>query len=110
MAHVTYSDVPSMAELIRPPKSVARKLQELRELCNAHPDYLSVGDVAKFTGTKPDGIRNSIELGNCPFGFCWQLNQGGNKAFKIPTVTFYLWYTQQTGMIWKEAAEDGKPA
>lgn len=106
MAHITYTDVPSMTELMQPPKSVARKLQELRELCDANPDYLSIGDVAKFTASREDGIRSSIELGNCPFGFCWQRNRGGNKAFKIPTVTFYLWYTQQNGMLWKAAKED----
>ena len=47
---------------------------------------------AAFLGMDADSLRASIEHGGCPFGLGWQKDIRGNRAFKIPTATFYLWY------------------
>ena len=36
--------------------------------------------------------------GKCPFGLSWQKNIHGNRGYKIPTVTFLLWYTAGQGL------------
>lgn len=82
------------------PVTVAEKLEELLRLCDEHPNYLPLPEVAKLLGVKCDGLRNSIEHGRCPFGISWQL--GANKAFKVPTATFYLWYTNGGGLAMSE--------
>ena len=81
-----------MASLLVP-QAVTEKLSELAELCRKEPVYLKTSSVAQFLGMDPAGLRCSIERGQCPFGIFWQKDARGNKAFKIPTATFYLWYT-----------------
>lgn len=73
------------------PAVVTNRIVELNNLVSANPLYLSVADVAEFLHMKPAGLRSAIEHGSCPFGFGWKL--GENRACKIPTATFYLWYT-----------------
>jgi hypothetical protein len=79
------------------PKSITESITALNALVEQHPQYLPLPEVAKFIGANANGLRNSIEKGQCPFGLQWQKSLNGNKAFKIPTVTFYLWYTQGVG-------------
>ena len=79
------------------PVPVSEKLKELGQLVEKHPLYIPVPDLARFLGMDSDGLRASMEHGNCPFGLSWK--QGANRAFKVPTVPFYLWYTQGVG--WK---------
>jgi hypothetical protein len=80
------------------PEPIIRNIQTLNSMVTENPQYLSIVDVAKFLGVKPDGLRNSIDRGQCPFGFGWKINKNGNRGYKIPTVTFYLWYTQAVGL------------
>lgn len=78
------------------PQAVTDKLTELVALCEKEPVYLKTASTAQFLGMDPAGLRCSIERGQCPFGIAWQKDARGNKAFKIPTATFYLWYTNGT--------------
>lgn len=73
------------------PPEVENNLDQLYAMCEKNPVYIPLPEVAKFLGAKPDGIRSSIERKNCPFGFMWQI--GENRICKIPTATFFLWYT-----------------
>lgn len=86
-----------MSNLLKIPEPVERSLEQLNQLVEKHPIYLPVGEVAEFMGMDHDGLRRSIETGNCPFGIGWQKGLTGNRAFKIPTTTFYLWYTNGIG-------------
>ena len=75
------------------PAVIKRKLKDLNELVEQNPSYIGVTDAARFLGMNAQGLRKNIEMGHCPFGLAWQKNGSGNKAYKIPTVTFYFWYT-----------------
>lgn len=79
------------------PLPVAQKLDELTALVTRCPVDISVPDVASFLGMDAEGLRASIEGGSCPFGLGWQKTIKGYRGFKIPTVPFYLWYTQGVG-------------
>lgn len=82
------------------PQPVRSKLEELETLVEKYPDYIPIPVLASFLGANAEGLRNSIEKGNAPFGICWQkevrhgkLTRPGNRAYKVPTATFWLWYT-----------------
>ena len=79
------------------PQSVAEKLAALNELVDRHPQYIPVTEVAALMGMEPASLRASIDCGNCPFGLGWQKDIKGYKAYKVPTVPFYLWFTQGVG-------------
>lgn len=86
------------------PAPAEKKLIELNQLVTEHPEYIPLPNVAAFLGANAEGLRCCIERGQCPFGIMWQkdVKHGkstlpGNKAFKIPSVTFYLWYTHGVG-------------
>lgn len=68
--------------------------QELRELCDKYPVSIPVNVVADFLHVKPAGLRASIDQGRCPFGFSWIL--GDRAGYKVPTTTFWAWYTKGT--------------
>ena len=74
------------------PEPIASKLEELDTIVENHPLYIPIPLLSKFLGVTPDGLRASMEHGQCPFGFAWQ--QGANRGFKVPTTPFYLWFTQ----------------
>lgn len=77
------------------PKPIVDKLNDLQELVSIHQQYIPLPEVAAFLRMKPDTLRSSIDKGQCPFGLGGQL--GINRAYKIPTVPFYLWFTQGCG-------------
>ncbi|MEG2081439.1 MAG: hypothetical protein RRZ68_07760, partial [Oscillospiraceae bacterium] len=74
------------------PVNVLDKMHELTTLCEENPQYIPLPKISKFLGANAEGLRRSIESGQCPFGISWQKNIGGNKAFKIPTAKFYFWF------------------
>lgn len=76
------------------PEAIVEKLKELDELVEKYPQYIPINECADFLGAKKDGLRAAIENGKCPFGISWQCMGSVNRGFKIPTVTFYMWYTQ----------------
>jgi hypothetical protein len=79
------------------PSSIKERINELDELVANNPVSISVPDAAAFLGMKPEGLRSSIDKGSCPFGISWQISPTAMHSYKIPTVTFYLWYTQGVG-------------
>lgn len=83
-----------MNSVIKIPKPIADNLDELMKLCEEFPLKIPLTQVAEFLGADDEGLRSAAEKGQLPFGFAWQKNIRGNRAFCIPTVTFYLWYTQ----------------
>lgn len=74
------------------PEPIQNKLNSLSELITKYPDYIPVDKAASIIGTDIDSLRTAIDQGKCPFGYAWK-KDGGYRAFKIPTTTFYLWYT-----------------
>lgn len=83
------------------PAPVAEKLDELNQLVEENPLYIPIPVLSRFLGVGAEGLRASIEHGQCPFGIPWQKSGRGNRAFKVPTVPFYLWYTQGTSFRWQ---------
>ena len=79
------------------PPCVEENLNDLMELCNKHPLKIPLTAAAEFLHVKADGLRSAAEKGQLPFGFAWQQDLAGNRAVCIPTVPFYLWYTQSAG-------------
>lgn len=76
------------------PKVIFDRIDDLNALVEKYPQYIPLPEIAKLLGANAEGLRHSIEMGQCPFGIAWQKDIRGNRAFKIPTLTFYLWYTQ----------------
>ena len=70
-------------------------MEELNGLVTTYPRWIPISAAAEFLHIKPEALRASIEQGSCPFGFCWKL--GDRMAYKLPTVTFFCWYTKGTG-------------
>lgn len=78
---------------IKIPCQIENKLCQLNDLVKEYPEDIPPKKAAEFLGMDVTCLRESLSQGRCPFGFGWQKNSDGNRAFKIPTVTFYLWYT-----------------
>lgn len=85
-----------MDSILRP-QAVTEKIEELNRLTKQYPDYLPIEVVANFFRAKPDGIRAYIDNSPRPFGISWQRMGKVNRAYKIPTAMFYLWYTGAAG-------------
>lgn len=81
------------------PGPVAEKLSALNELVEKNPVSIPLPEAAAFLEMDGANLRSSIEKGSCPFGLSWQKQAKEYRGFKIPTVPFYLWYTQGVG--WK---------
>ena len=71
------------------PAPVLKKLDELNELVYIPPQV-----AAKFLGMNPATLIASIQARQCPFAFGYQKTLHSNATNKIPSATFYLWYTQ----------------
>ena len=83
-----------MTNKLTVPQAIFDRADDVNKLVEAHPRFLPLPEVAQLLGVNAEGLRRSIETGQCPFGVSWQKRIDGNRAFKIPTLTFYLWYTQ----------------
>ena len=89
-----------MLNILAIPKPIKNKLEELNQLVEENPISIPLTKTAAFLGMDADSLRASIEHGGCPFGLGWQKDIRGNRAFKLPTATFYLWYTQGGPFRW----------
>lgn len=76
------------------PAPVLKKLDELNEIVKEHPVYIPPQVAAKFLGMNPATLIASIQARQCPFAFGYQKTLHSNATNKIPSATFYLWYTQ----------------
>lgn len=74
------------------PQVISTRLEELNELVKANPYDITVNDAAAFLHMDGESLRACIENGRCPFALGWKKSARGYRAFKIPTVTFYLWF------------------
>lgn len=81
------------------PQPVIDQMRELTEIIDTHRQFIPLPVVASFIGMKADTLRNSIDRGQCPFGISGQL--GANRAYKIPTSSFFWWFVQGCG--WKNS-------
>ena len=73
---------------------ILEKLNELEKLVKKHPTKIPLSDAAAFLDINEEGFRAALMRGNVPFGFGYQKQDGAYRVFVIPTVPFYLWYTQ----------------
>lgn len=84
-------------------EAIREKLEELELLVRKHPQKIPLVEAAKFIGMNEDGLMAALMRGNAPFGFAYQKTDGGYRVPIIPTVTFYLWYTNTNAqMVMKE--------
>lgn len=81
-----------MDDIFKVPDQIKGKVKELNQIVAENPEYIPLPKIADFLAIKPDGLRASMDQGKCPFGFGWRIGINGNRAYKIPTVKFYLWY------------------
>ena len=79
------------------PTTITSKLDELNRLCEKYPQKIPIEECAAFLGLAPASLRASVEHGNCPVGLGWLKKNSMNRAFFVPTLTFYLWVTQGSG-------------
>lgn len=80
------------------PEPIRERMDELENLVNDNPFELSVNQTAQFLRMDAECLRACIEAGKCPFALGWKKNTRGSRAFKIPTASFYFWYTVNSGM------------
>ena len=82
---------------------IKAKIKELECLAEKYPNKLPLRIVAQFLDMNEEGLKSALMRHNTPFGFGYQKDDGGNRVFIIPTVTFYLWFTNTNGrMIFSE--------
>ena len=74
-------------------QAIANKLKELESLVEKHPQKIPLSEAAKFLDMNDEGLKAALMRGNAPFGFAYQKTDGAYRVVVIPTVTFYLWYT-----------------
>lgn len=79
------------------PVAIRSKLEELHSIVDKYPENVPVAVVANFFGITVDSLRAMIESRRCPFGLGWLKPNASNRAFCIPTITFYLWVTNPAG-------------
>ncbi len=77
--------------MLQIPTVLQSRLSELNRLVQEHPQDIPLPEVARFLNVDKEGLRRCIETGKCPFGISWQKSINGNRAFKIPSLTFYMW-------------------
>lgn len=80
------------------PDVIKNRMEELNRIVEQYPQYIPVPIAAKYIGASKEGLRDMIFKGNCPFGIAWQRDLNGNRVFKIPTLKFYLWFSNNGGI------------
>lgn len=72
---------------------IVKKLNELNALVEKNPEKIPLSEAARFLDMNEEGLKAALMRGNAPFGFAYQKTDGAYRVAIIPTVTFYLWYT-----------------
>lgn len=78
---------------------IRQQLEELENLVKQYPRKIPLGVAADFLDMNEEGLKAALMRGNAPFGFAYQKTDGAYRVMVIPTVTFYLWYTNTTGQM-----------
>jgi hypothetical protein len=74
-------------------ETILKKLNELNVLVEKNPEKIPLSEAARFLDMNEEGLKAALMRGNAPFGFAYQKTDGAYRVAIIPTVTFYLWYT-----------------
>lgn len=80
------------------PSAIRHKIDRLNQIADDNPDSIPLKVAAEFMGMSDDGLRCALDQSKCAFGFSWQQKGAANRGFKIPTVPFYMWYLQKSGI------------
>ena len=78
---------------------IKKQLTKLLDLVEKYPVKMPLSVVAEFLGMNEAGLKAGLMRGNIPFGFAYQKDDGGYRVNVIPTVKFYLGYTNTTGQM-----------
>ena len=78
---------------------IKEQLKRLNDLVDKYPLKLPLREVAKFLDMNEEGLKAALMRGNAPFGFAYQKEDGAYRVMVIPTVTFYLWYTNTNAQM-----------
>jgi hypothetical protein len=78
---------------------IKKQLTKLLDLVEKYPVKMPLSVVAEFLEMNEAGLKAGLMRGNIPFGFAYQKDDGGYRVNVIPTVKFYLWYTNTTGQM-----------
>ena len=73
--------------------AVKEQLKKLEAITRKYPTKIPLRVAADFLEMNEEGLKAALMRGNVPFGFAYQKTDGGYRVIVIPTVTFYLWYT-----------------
>ena len=76
---------------------IKERLAALEGIVREHPLQIPLAVASEFLGVNAEGLKAALMRGNAPFGFAYQKKDGGYRVPVIPTITFYLWYTNTTG-------------
>ena len=76
---------------------IKERLGALEQIVKSHPTQIPLRVAADFLNMNEEGLKVALMRGNAPFGFAYQKKDGGYRVPVIPTVTFYLWFTNTTG-------------
>lgn len=76
---------------------IKQKLAELDGIVTEYPLKIPTEVAAAFLGINEEALKAALMRGNAPFGFAYQKKDGGYRVPVIPSVKFYLWYTNTTG-------------
>lgn len=83
---------------------ILKKLAELEALVTKHPTKIPLQEAAAFLGMNEEGLKAALMRHNTPFGFAYQKTDGAYRVVVIPTVTFYLWYTNTNAKMVMQVA------
>ncbi len=74
------------------PQVILDKLEQLNEIVSKYPDAIPLSVAAGFLGMDGRSLRSYLQSNPFAFGMSWLKSGAENRAFKIPSVKFYLWY------------------
>lgn len=78
-------------------EAIKQRLCLLSEIVKEHPVKIPLRVASEFLGMNEEALKSALMRGNAPFGFAYQLKDGGYRVPIIPTTLFYLWFTNTTG-------------
>lgn len=87
-----------MTNIVTPPQIIER-ISELNRISADNPISMPISEIANFLDCDVDSVRAYLENSPYPFGMAWKKSKTANRAFKIPTLKFYLWNTN--GVIFR---------
>ncbi len=78
---------------------IKKQLEKLEVLIARYPTKIPLKEAASFLEMNEEGLKAALMRGNAPFGFGYQKDDGAYRVMVIPTVTFYLWYTNSNAQM-----------